>query len=35
MSTNNLTKEQNTIRNILYGIMGLTIFTNFLFSILH
>ena len=28
MSTNNLTKEQNTIRNILYGIMGLTIFTN-------
>ena len=30
MSTNNLTKEQNTIRNILYGIMGLTIFTNFI-----
>jgi len=30
MSTNNLTKEQNIIRNILYGIMGLTIFTNFI-----
>jgi CBS domain containing-hemolysin-like protein len=30
MSTNNLTKEQNTIRNILYGILGLTIFTNFI-----
>ena len=26
MSTNNLTKEQNTIRNILYGILALTIF---------
>jgi len=30
MSTKNLTKEQNTIRNILYGILGLTIFTNFI-----
>ena len=30
MPTKNLTKEQNTIRNILYGIMGLTIFTNFI-----
>ena len=30
MSTNNLTKEQNIIRNILYCIMGLTIFTNFI-----
>ena len=30
MSNKNLTKEQNTIRNILYGIMGLTIFTNFI-----
>ena len=30
MSTNNLTKEQNIIRNILYGIMGLIIFTNFI-----
>ena len=30
MSTNNLTKEQNIIRNILYGIMGLAIFTNFI-----
>ncbi len=30
MSTNNLTKEQNIIRNILYGIMGLTIFINFI-----
>jgi hypothetical protein len=30
MSTNYLTKEQNIIRNILYGIMGLTIFTNFI-----
>ena len=29
MSTKNLTKEQNTIRNILYGIMALTIFSNF------
>jgi len=30
MSTKNLNKEQNTIRNILYGILGLTIFTNFI-----
>ena len=30
MPNKNLTKEQNTIRNILYGIMGLTIFTNFI-----
>ncbi len=30
MPTKNLTKEQNTVRNILYGIMGLTIFTNFI-----
>jgi len=30
MSNKNLTKEQNTIRNILYGILGLTIFTNFI-----
>ncbi len=30
MPTKNLTKEQNTIRNILYGIMGFTIFTNFI-----
>jgi len=30
MSTKNLTKEQNTIRNILYGIMALTIFSNFI-----
>ena len=30
MSIKNLTKEQNTIRNILYGILGLTIFTNFI-----
>jgi hypothetical protein len=30
MPTKNLTKEQNTIRNILYGILGLTIFTNFI-----
>ena len=30
MSNKNLTKEQNTIRNILYGIWGLTIFTNFI-----
>ena len=30
MSNKNLSKEQNTIRNILYGIMGLTIFTNFI-----
>ena len=26
MPTKNLTKEQNTIRNILYGILALTIF---------
>ena len=26
MSNKNLTKEQNTIRNILYGILALTIF---------
>jgi len=30
MPNKNLTKEQNTIRNILYGILGLTIFTNFI-----
>jgi uncharacterized membrane protein len=30
MPNKNLTKEQNTIRNILYGIWGLTIFTNFI-----
>ena len=30
MPNKNLTKEQNTIRNILYGIMGLTIFINFI-----
>jgi hypothetical protein len=30
MPNKNLTKEQNTIRNILYGIMGLAIFTNFI-----
>ena len=30
MFNNDLTKEQNTIRNILYGILGLTIFTNFI-----
>jgi hypothetical protein len=30
MSTKNLTKEQNQIRNILYGIMALTIFSNFI-----
>jgi len=30
MPANNLTKEQNQVRNILYGIMGLTIFTNFI-----
>ena len=30
MPNKNLSKEQNTIRNILYGIMGLTIFTNFI-----
>jgi hypothetical protein len=30
MSNKVLTKEQNTIRNILYGILGLTIFTNFI-----
>jgi hypothetical protein len=30
MPNKNLTKEQNTTRNILYGIMGLTIFTNFI-----
>ncbi len=30
MPTKNLTKEQNTIRNILYGILGLNIFTNFI-----
>jgi hypothetical protein len=30
MSNKNLTKEQNQIRNILYGILGLTIFTNFI-----
>ena len=30
MPPKNLTKEQNTIRNILYGIMGLTIFINFI-----
>jgi len=30
MSNKNLTKEQNQIRNILYGIMALTIFSNFI-----
>jgi hypothetical protein len=30
MSTKNLSKEQNQIRNILYGIMALTIFSNFI-----
>jgi len=30
MSTKNLTKDQNQIRNILYGIMALTIFSNFI-----
>lgn len=30
MFNDDLTKEQNTIRNILYGILGLTIFTNFI-----
>jgi len=30
MPNKNLTKEQNTIRNILYGILGLTILTNFI-----
>jgi hypothetical protein len=30
MSSKNLTKEQNQIRNILYGIMALTIFSNFI-----
>ena len=30
MPNKNLNKEQNTIRNILYGIMGLTIFINFI-----
>ena len=30
MSNKVLTKEQNTIRNILYGILALTIFTNFI-----
>ena len=30
MSTNNLTKEQNTIRNILYGILAFTIFISFI-----
>jgi len=30
MSTKNLSKGQNQIRNILYGIMALTIFSNFI-----
>ena len=30
MSNKNLTKKQNQIRNILYGIMALTIFSNFI-----
>ncbi len=30
MPNKNLTKEQNQIRNILYGIMALTIFSNFI-----
>ena len=30
MSNKNLTKEQNQVRNILYGIMALTIFSNFI-----
>jgi hypothetical protein len=30
MTNKNLTKEQNQIRNILYGIMALTIFSNFI-----
>lgn len=30
MSNKNLTKEQNTIRNILYGILAFTIFISFI-----
>jgi len=30
MSNKNLTKEQNQIRNILYGILAITIFSNFI-----
>jgi hypothetical protein len=30
MFNKHLTKEQNQIRNILYGIMALTIFSNFI-----